>query len=224
MLVSTAVTASESINASKEASLPPQQTNNQRETPETTGKPHVHPGTAGDLGASMSPAVSYPAPPPIYPDSPSLGPTKSREQVRSQTTPTESALHILVVDDNKINRQLLVMFMKKCKFSFSEAENGQEAFDRYKESCLPSINSDSPSRRFDYVLMDISMPVMDGMEATRHIREFEAENSLSKTTVIALTGLASAQAQTEAAAAGINVFLPKPVRFADLKKLLTERG
>ena len=58
------------------------------------------------------------------------------------------------------------------------------------------------------------------MNATKHIREFERDNGMKRTTVIALTGLASAQAQREAEAAGIDIFLPKPVKFAELKKLL----
>lgn len=70
-------------------------------------------------------------------------------------------------------------------------------------------------------MMDISMPVMDGMESTRRIREFEGENGLGRAQVIALTGLASKEAQSEAMAAGIDVFLPKPVKFAELKKMLT---
>jgi CheY-like chemotaxis protein len=68
--------------------------------------------------------------------------------------------------------------------------------------------------------MDISMPVMDGLEATRRIREFERENKLPQTNIIALTGLASADAQRDAESAGVDVFMPKPVRFAELKKLV----
>jgi CheY-like chemotaxis protein len=167
----------------------------------------------------MSAAISYPSPPPFDPSTPSLQPL-----VVPPRQPTQPAtLHALLVDDNKINRQLLVMFMKKHKFSYAEAEDGQEALDAYKASCLPGPLSDAPSRRFDVVLMDISMPVMDGMESTRRIREFEKENGLTKSNVIALTGLASAQAQQEAEASGIDVFLPKPVKFAELKKLLTVR-
>lgn len=171
------------------------------------------------LESTISAAVSYPSPPPFNPATPALEPYKPT------TAPTQEqprpSLHVLLVDDNKINRQLLVMFMKKHKFSYSEAENGQEALDAYKASCLPGPHSDSPGRRFDFVLMDISMPVMDGMESTRRIREFEKENGLGRAHVIALTGLASAQAQQEAEVAGIDVFLPKPVKFGELKKLLT---
>lgn len=124
-----------------------------------------------------------------------------------------AAPHLLLVDDNRINLQLLVMFMKKHKFTYSEAQNGQEALDAYIKSC-------SSGRRFDFVLMDISMPVMNGMEATRRIREFEQENGLSRATVIALTGLASASAQQEAESSGIDIYMPKPVKFHELRPLL----
>jgi CheY-like chemotaxis protein len=189
-------------------------------TPEPKAPNALEPvsGDADDLVKSMSAAVSYPSPPPFDPSTPSLQPLVVPAP---QPSTAAAPLHALLVDDNKINRQLLVMFMKKHKFSYTEAEDGQEALDAYKASCLPGPHSDAPSRRFDVVLMDISMPVMDGMESTRRIREFEKENGLTKSNVIALTGLASAQAQQEAEASGIDVFMPKPVKFAELKKLLT---
>jgi signal transduction histidine kinase/CheY-like chemotaxis protein len=188
-------------------------------TPEPKHSEALEPasGDPNDLVKSMSAAVSYPSPPPFDPATPSLQPLV----VPVPQPPNTARLNALIVDDNVINRQLLVMFMKKHKFSYSEAGDGQEALDAYKASCLPGPHSDAPTRRFDVVLMDISMPVMDGMESTRRIREFEKENGLTKSNVIALTGLASAQAQQEAEASGIDVFMPKPVKFADLKKLLT---
>ncbi|KAF9878672.1 sensor histidine kinase response [Colletotrichum karsti] len=138
----------------------------------------------------------------------------------------KSKLHVLLVDDNKINLKLLVMFMKKCGFSYEEAENGQEAVDQFKMASGALIPQDSSEygtrRRFDFILMDISMPIMNGFEATRCIREFEREHSLQPpTVVVALTGLASADARRNAESVGIDVFLPKPVRFAELKKLLS---
>lgn len=126
--------------------------------------------------------------------------------------------HILLVDDNKINLQLLVMFMKKSGFSYAEAENGQEAVTCFDEASAGLAPADRP---FDYILMDISMPVMNGLEATKRIRETEHQRSLKPTTVIALTGLASAEARRDAISAGVDIFLPKPVRFAELQKLLT---
>ncbi|EME38756.1 hypothetical protein DOTSEDRAFT_180642 [Dothistroma septosporum NZE10] len=222
---------------------------------------------AKSLGKSVSSAVSYPWPKPLDPATPSLR-SSLEEQVLlpvskkdnhgtasdfrpesndvskmpSRANSPEPSFHILLVDDNKINRQLLVMFMEKNKFSYLEAENGQEALDIYKEACAvpgtvevdsskatharptSTLHNSLLSRRFDFVLMDISMPVMDGMESTRRIREFEQEYGLEKTKVIALTGLASAQAQTDAASVGIDLFLPKPVKFAELRKLLTDES
>lgn len=137
----------------------------------------------------------------------------------------DSKLHVLLVDDNKINLKLLVMFMKKCGYSYEEAENGQEAVDRFKEASGVHISEDAPEyerpRRFDFILMDISMPILNGFEATRYIREFEREHRMQPpTNVIALTGLASADARRNAESVGIDVFMPKPVRFAELKTLL----
>lgn len=222
-----------------------------------------------DLGKSLSSAVSYPSPTPFDPATPSLQSSldaqpqlplpikndydstasssqpqpKNTSEVTSRTQSPDPTFHILLVDDNKINRQLLVMFMRKNRFSFLEAENGQEALNIYKAAChvktpadaghtsetvsnrpVPTRHDSHLPRRFDFVLMDISMPVMDGMEATRRIREFEQAHGLKKTKVIALTGLASAQAQIDAASAGIDLFLPKPVKFAELRKLLTDES
>jgi CheY-like chemotaxis protein len=201
----------------------PIETQQEVRTPEPKHPEALEPasGDPNDLVKSMSAAVSYPSPPPFDPATPSLQPLVVPPPQPLTTAPLNAPLHALITDDNQINRQLLVMFMKKHKYSYVEAADGQEALDAYKASCLPGPHSDAPTRRFDVVLMDISMPVMDGMESTRRIREFEKENGLTKSNVIALTGLASAQAQQEAEASGIDVFMPKPVKFAELKKLLT---
>ncbi|GKT56534.1 HSP90-like protein [Colletotrichum tofieldiae] len=131
-------------------------------------------------------------------------------------------LHVLLVDDNQINLKLLVMFMKKCGFSYEQAGNGQEALDKFVAASSASTPASASKRRqFDFVLMDISMPVMNGFEATKRIREYEREHKLQATTVVALTGLASSDARRDAESSGFDVFLPKPVRFAELQKLLT---
>ncbi|KAK5125214.1 hypothetical protein LTR85_000890 [Meristemomyces frigidus] len=173
----------------------------------------------------LSTAVSFPSPPPLEPTSPSMQSKAqsngSTEQHDDGDSSESSAPRVLVVDDNKINLQLLVMFMKKLSYPYAEAENGLEALEKFKKAYRPGDDGQAAGRRFDYILMDISMPVMNGMDATRRIREFEKENKMKRTTIIALTGLASAQAQSEAEAAGIDVFLPKPVKFAELRKLLS---
>lgn len=157
------------------------------------------------------------SPPVINPTTPPLHRRSSQPQKAPPVTTPDESMHVLLVDDNDINLQLLVMFMKKCRFTYAEAKNGQEAVERYKAA---SYRSNS-SRRFDFVLMDIGMPVMNGLQATRLIREHEREVGWPSTTVIALTGLASADAQRDAESAGVDVFLAKPVKFAELKQLLS---
>lgn len=64
------------------------------------------------------------------------------------------------------------------------------------------------------------MPVMDGLESSRAIRGYEKEAKLPATTIIAMTGLASAQAQADASKSGIDHYFIKPVRFTDLESLI----
>ncbi|CAI6097350.1 unnamed protein product [Clonostachys chloroleuca] len=171
------------------------------------------------LPSPSLPTAAPMSPPPLNPETPSL----AVEVPASPPPPGPKSgnnLHLLLVDDNKINLQLLVMFMKKCKFTYEVAENGQEALDKFKAGCLNGPGGGS-ARRFDFVLMDISMPVMNGIEATKHIRAFERENKLPRSNIIALTGLASADSRREADAAGVDIYLPKPVKFAELKSLLS---
>lgn len=103
--------------------------------------------------------------------------------------------------------------MKKIKLPYDEAVNGQDALEKFKGS----------SRRFDFVLMDISMPIMDGITSTRKIREYEREAKANAATIIALTGLASGDVQEEAYEAGFSHFLAKPVRFSALQQLLERK-
>jgi CheY-like chemotaxis protein len=128
--------------------------------------------------------------------------------------------NVLLVDDNAINLQLLVMFMRKISLPHSSARDGLEALEKYK-SCISGNGDTGPSAGgFTYVLMDISMPIMDGLESTRRIRDFEKTTGAKKAIIVALTGLASADAQERALDAGVDYYLPKPVRFADLKRLM----
>ncbi|KAK5159288.1 hypothetical protein LTS14_002430 [Recurvomyces mirabilis] len=199
-------------------------------------KPFV-PGESSDAN-EPSPCLS---PPPLDPATPSLaqviatpstdGSGTMQHNETSAVRPDEAALHILLVDDNKINLQLLQMFVKKSHFTFVCAENGLEAVEAYKatvaektEEYFPSVmGSSRPPGRFDYVFMDVSMPVMNGLDATKEIREIEQRSGIKRTKVIALTGLASKEARKQAETAGVDIFLPKPVKFAELKKLLVVR-
>jgi CheY-like chemotaxis protein len=72
------------------------------------------------------------------------------------------------------------------------------------------------------VSTDISMPVMDGLESTRRIRDFEQSTSKSRVRIIALTGLAQADIQSEAIRSGMDVFLTKPVRMDGLMPIMND--
>jgi len=136
----------------------------------------------------------------------SPAPFDSPDYVTQRPTPEESFYTVLIADDNSINRRLLIALINKHNLRYYEAVNGLQALQIYKKHHA-SIN---------VVLMDISMPVMDGMTSTRHIRTFEKKENLGKTMVIALTGLVSASARLEALESGVDEFMTKPVNFGRL--------
>jgi two-component system, sensor histidine kinase and response regulator len=116
-------------------------------------------------------------------------------------------LRILIVDDNQTNRQLLIDMLLPLGYEMQQAENGQQALDMVEESS-PSV-----------VLMDISMPVMDGITATRHIRKMPGHEKLP---VIAVTAYARDVYEDEAMDAGCNAYLTKPLDIDLLYSLVEE--
>ncbi|QIW94945.1 hypothetical protein AMS68_000463 [Peltaster fructicola] len=138
---------------------------------------------------------------------------------------THRPLSLLIVDDNRINVRVLMAFADKYKYPRTTASNGEEAVLAYEAASLlqaagASTEEQNPLPKPDVVLMDLQMPVCDGWEATRRIRAFERSNGIPKATIIALTGLGSNDAHQEARAAGVDIFLTKPVRPKDLRPLL----
>lgn len=120
----------------------------------------------------------------------------------------------LLVDDNAINLRVLSALIKRLDLPFEAAVNGKEALDAYVGN----------PGHFAAILMDISMPVMNGFEATRQIRYFEHQNQLPAVKIIALSGLASQAARDEATESGVNLFLTKPVRLNQLNEALVSMG
>ncbi|KAK5723056.1 hypothetical protein LTR17_014017 [Elasticomyces elasticus] len=148
----------------------------------------------------------------------------------------------LLISVQQINLQLLVNYARKQGHRKATASDGQQAVNAYKAACLASGHvqatasdskttdaaagkdgtdtSNTLSEKPQVILMDISMPVLNGFEATRLIRAFELQNGLVPAHIIALTGLGSADAQQEAFSSGVDLFLTKPVRLKELTKLL----
>ncbi|KAF5673599.1 nik-1-like protein [Fusarium denticulatum] len=116
----------------------------------------------------------------------------------------------LLVEDNPINLKMLTHFMRKLQKPYRTAVNGQEAVNAYKET----------SGQFKCVLMDISMPVMDGLEATRQIRAFERYRGIAASKILAITGLGSESTREEATRSGVDVFITKPVKLRELEVVI----
>ncbi|EMT68459.1 Peroxide stress-activated histidine kinase mak2 [Fusarium odoratissimum] len=150
------------------------------------------------------------------PGPPSRVPSKRPPQATQQQGPTAASepKSFLLVDDNPINLSVLCAYMKKLKTKYTTAADGLEAVERFQE------NPDE----FSCILMDISMPRMDGIEATKQIRAFENKEGREPVVILALTGLASASAQQDAYASGVDVFLSKPVKLKELSSILRERS
>lgn len=114
---------------------------------------------------------------------------------------------ILAVEDNDINRMIVVSILEELGCELTEAQNGQEALEMFETS--------SPAA-FDLILMDIQMPVMDGYEATRRIRDLPRMDA-RKVPIIAMTANAFSEDIEKALAAGMDDVATKPL---DIKLLL----
>ncbi|KAJ9610409.1 hypothetical protein H2200_005186 [Cladophialophora chaetospira] len=144
---------------------------------------------------------------------------RDRSSSTSDSNSNSNSPRVLVVDDNHINLHLLVTFLRKSNHPYESATDGLQAVEAYKKA-LQQEDGKGPAP-FKYILMDISMPVMNGMTATKEIRKFEKEKGVKEPAkIIALTGMGSDIAQNEARDAGFDQFLSKPIKFRDLVKLL----
>ncbi len=114
---------------------------------------------------------------------------------------------VLVTDDNLINRQVANQLLTKLGHFVLEARDGHEAVETIKRG------------KVDLVLMDVQMPVMDGLAATKKIREMEG--LVGQTPIIGLTANAMVGDESEMRKAGMNGYLAKPVRLEQLRQALT---
>lgn len=119
--------------------------------------------------------------------------------------------HALVVEDNPVNQRVATAMLKRLGFHTDSANNGKEALDRVTTN----------HTGYDIILMDCQMPVMDGYEATRYIREWEQSNGQIGTPIIALTADVLPGTEKSCLDCGMNDYLAKPVRKEMLREVLS---
>ncbi|MGB1927052.1 MAG: response regulator, partial [Rubripirellula sp.] len=123
---------------------------------------------------------------------------------------TESGLNVLVADDVASNRILVTHLLKKLGHRVSIAVDGSDAVERWRQN--------NP----DIILMDIQMPVLDGIEATKRIREIEG-NDGGHVTIIAATAGAMIADRDKCLEAGMDDYISKPIRMEDFHRILHKR-
>ena len=141
--------------------------------------------------------------------------TPSEPQLASQNPPSSSAhlqdpeaLNVLIVDDNSMNLMVAKKQIELLGHTVISAINGQEAIDQWKQ------------HQPDFILMDLQMPVMDGMEATRQIRRLIQKSGGSHLPIVALTADAEESTREEALAAGLDMVLVKPSDTETLRQAI----
>ena len=130
--------------------------------------------------------------------------SQGKEQTANQ------CVKVLVAEDNMVNRLVVKNLIDPNAFSLVFAENGREALDKFKQE------------QFDLVLMDISMPVMDGIEAANAIRSFENEAGKKHTPIIALTAHALSGDKERFLQENIDDYLTKPIKQELLTAMLNK--
>lgn len=120
-------------------------------------------------------------------------------------------LKILLVEDNILNQRIVTLSLKKFNHEVTIANNGVEAIDCFKE------------KNFDVILMDIMMPIMDGLEATIKIREIENESdSIKRTPIIAVTANTMDNDKEKCLSYGMDEFMAKTFDIEKLHYIFSE--
>jgi len=129
----------------------------------------------------------------------------------SRSTGSVTALHsVLVCDDEELVRWSLTEHLRGEGYNVTAAKNGLE--------CIEATARSVP----DVILLDLKMPVLDGLEAAREIRRREANRSTARVPIIALSAETSAQGEQATLRAGMDMFLSKPVSLDLLTATIAE--
>lgn len=118
---------------------------------------------------------------------------------------------LLLVEDNILNQKLIFLNLIKYGFKIDVANNGQEAVDKFRE------------RKYNLILMDLMMPLMDGLEATREIRNIESVNG-GHTPIVGLTANTYDADREKCLASGMDEFMTKPFDIEVFQCIIKELG
>ncbi len=135
-------------------------------------------------------------------------PVVTTPEAASRPTREAQAVRVLLADDHPTNRKVVELILASASVELTSVENGQQAVQAYREGT------------YDLVLMDMQMPVMDGLSATRAIRDFECEAERPITPIVMLTANALPEHVAAARIAGADRHLAKPFQAADLLALI----
>jgi len=157
----------------------------------------------------------------LLPGRPLLPPTQAlpvSEQTPEAVTPVvnvapdaSGGLRVLVVEDHPVNQMLATQLVERAGHHVTLAKNGEEGLHAVMQ------------HPFDVVFMDMQMPVMDGLAATRAIRAFELAQHRPAVHIVAMTANALPSDRQACAEAGMNDFIAKPFKAADVRNLLEQR-
>ncbi len=121
-----------------------------------------------------------------------------------------SKLNVLLTEDNAVNQLIIISLIKQLGIEAKLAKNGEEAFTMISQN----------HNDFDVILMDCEMPILDGLQATRKIRQWEQQQNLKPITIIALTAHALPEYQIRCREAGMNDYMTKPLLLPELAEKL----
>ncbi|MDF7823831.1 ATP-binding protein [Pontiellaceae bacterium B12227] len=131
-------------------------------------------------------------------------------ETRQRIKKHKSAIRVLVVEDNRVNQTVAVRTLEKMGIEAEAADDGEEAIERLIDT------------HYDFVLMDVQMPKMDGLETTAAIRRLEAENNLSRLPIIAMTAHALSGDRERCLEEGMDNYITKPINVADLSDVIIQ--
>jgi len=134
----------------------------------------------------------------------------SEEKKEKESKTFDNNIHVLVAEDNPINQKLIKIVLENFGLKISMASNGEEAVDFRK------------NENFDMIFMDIQMPIMGGVEATKLILEYEKEKGLKHIPIIALTANALAGDREKYMAEGMDDYATKPLNINILETLISK--